>query len=178
MSARSQPPHRVAVIGPGSCNERQARQAETIGRRLAEAGVVVLCGGLAGVMDAVARGATAGGGISVGFLPHAVASVASEAVTLPLATGLGEARNVLVVGTAEVVIAIGGGVGTLSEMALAWKSGKPVVTLDSWRVQPPEGTPTPETFPVSSAEEAVTVALGLLEREARCRGQAETRDAP
>jgi uncharacterized protein (TIGR00725 family) len=167
-------PHRVAVIGPGSCNKRRDQEAETIGRLLAEAGVVVVCGGLGGVMDAAARGCAAAGGISVGLLPHTSDTFASDFLTIPLPTGLGEARNVLVVGAAEVVIAIGGGVGTLSEMALAWKLGKPLVALDSWSVGPPVDTPSPEMLRVHSAEEAVSVTLDLLQRP----GDTERLDAP
>jgi uncharacterized protein (TIGR00725 family) len=178
MSAPLESPHRVAVIGPGSCDARRAEQAETIGRLLAEAGVTLLCGGLGGVMDAAARGCTAAGGTSVGFLPHTDAATCSAWLTIPLPTGLGEARNVLVVGTAEVVIAIGGGVGTLSEMALAWKAGKPVVALESWNVDPPPGTPSPPVRRVRDPQEAVAVALDLLQPVSDASRRTDGRETP
>jgi len=110
-------------------------------------------------MDAVARGCREAGGTSVGFLPRGDVDGASKHLTLPLPTGLGEARNHRGVGTSEVVIALGGGSGTLSEMALAWKLGRPLVALDSWNVLPPSDATPPDAIPVQSAEQAVATAL-------------------
>lgn len=124
----------VAVIGGGSCTTEETALAEETGRLLASQGAVVVCGGLGGVMEAVARGAKANGGMTVGILPGADPAAANAYIDVPLATGIGEMRNFLIVRSAHALIAIGGGVGTLSEIALAQRIGKPVVGLhDSFR---------------------------------------------
>jgi uncharacterized protein (TIGR00725 family) len=124
----------IAVIGGGTCNPEEAALAEEVGRRLAEAGAVVVCGGLGGVMEAVAKGVRSNGGLTVGILPGDDPKAANQYIDVPLATGLGEMRNFLIVRAAHALIAIGGGVGTLSEIALAQRIGKPVVGLhDAFR---------------------------------------------
>ena len=124
----------VAVIGGGSCTQEETALAEQTGALLARQGAVVVCGGLSGVMEAVARGAKANGGMTVGILPGDDSRAANAFIDVPLATGLGEMRNFLIVRSAHALIAIGGGVGTLSEIALAQRIGKPVVGLhDSFR---------------------------------------------
>ena len=124
----------IAVIGGGNCTAEESAVAEETGRLLAERGAVLVCGGLSGVMEAAAKGASANGGVTVGILPGADPAEANAYITVPLATGLGEMRNFLIVRTAQALIAIGGGVGTLSEIALAQRIGKPVVGLhDSFR---------------------------------------------
>jgi hypothetical protein len=123
----------VAVCGPGSATDEEERWAEEVGRRLAEAGAVVLCGGLGGVMDAAARGAAAAGGAVVGILPGEDRLGASDHLTVAIPTGMGEARNAIIARAADAVIAIGGEWGTLSEIALALKMGKPVVGIATWR---------------------------------------------
>lgn len=122
----------VAVIGPGAATEEQERLAEVIGGGLAERGATLVCGGLGGVMAAACRGASSAGGRTVGVLPGSDRSAANEWVDVALPTGLGELRNGLVVRAADVVIAVGGGHGTLSEIALALKAGLPVIGLDTW----------------------------------------------
>ena len=118
------------MVGGSTCTADEAADATAVGRLLAEAGAVILCGGLGGVMEAVARGAReAGGGITVGLLPGSDPADANAAIDVPLATGMGEMRNALIVRAARAVIAIGGGVGTLSEIALAVRIGIPVVGL-------------------------------------------------
>ncbi len=120
----------VAVVGGSTCTPDEAAAAAAVGRLLAEAGAVILCGGLGGVMEAVARGAQeTPGGITVGLLPGSDPAEANPAIDVPLATGMGEMRNALIVRAARAVIAIGGGVGTLSEIALAVRIGTPVVGL-------------------------------------------------
>ena len=120
----------VAVVGGSTCTPDEAAAAAAVGRLLAETGAVILCGGLGGVMEAVAKGAQqAGGGITVGLLPGSDPADANAAIDVPLATGMGEMRNALIVRAARAVIAIGGGVGTLSEIALAVRIGTPVVGL-------------------------------------------------
>src|SRR5437667_2551146 len=124
----------IAVIGGSTCTTEQTAIAEETGRLLAQRGAIVVCGGLGGVMEAAAKGAKANGGTTVGILPGADPAAANAHIDVPLATGLGEMRNFLIVRTAHALIAIGGGVGTLSEIALAQRIGKPVVGLhDSFR---------------------------------------------
>ena len=124
----------IAVIGGSSCSAEETALAVETGRLLAERGAVLVCGGLSGVMEGVARGAQTNGGVTVGILPGADPAAANRYIDVPLATGLGEMRNFLIVRTAHALIAIGGGVGTLSEIALAQRIGKPVVGLqDSFR---------------------------------------------
>ena len=124
----------IAVIGGGNCTADETALAEETGRLLAGEGAVLVCGGLGGVMEAVAKGAKANGGTTVGILPGADPAVANAYIDVALATGLGEMRNFLIVRSAHALIAIGGGVGTLSEIALAQRIGKPVVGLhDSFR---------------------------------------------
>src|SRR5579864_5490905 len=116
---------RIAVIGGGTEDGHNVAAAYAVGKALAEAGVVVVCGGLGGVMEAACRGAKDGGGKSIGLLPGSDPSEANEFVDVAVATGLGEARNVLVIHNADAVIAVGGEFGTLSEIALALHAGIP-----------------------------------------------------
>jgi uncharacterized protein (TIGR00725 family) len=125
----------VAVSGPGADPEHDAlAAAEDVGRGLAEAGVVLVCGGLGGVMEAAARGAAEAGGEVIGILPGDDPAEANEFCTRVVATGIGHARNLAVVASADAVIAIAGEWGTLSEIAFARRLGRPVITLGSWRV--------------------------------------------
>jgi uncharacterized protein (TIGR00725 family) len=126
---------------------------------VAERGAVVVCGGLGGTMEAACRGAKGGGGTTVGILPGGDRSAANAYVDFALPTGLGEARNALVVRAADVVIAVGGGYGTLSEIALALRIGKPVIGLETWDV---EGVQV-----ASDPEAAVAAALDPSKRRAR-----------
>ncbi|QKW36385.1 TIGR00725 family protein [Actinomadura sp. NAK00032] len=132
----------VAVCGPGECTEREWDLAYETGRLLAARGAVVVCGGLGGVMAAAAAGARAGGGITVGVLPAADRAAAGPDLTVAVPTGLGQARNSVVVNAADAVIAVGGSWGTLSEIALAMRAGRvPVVQLGGWRVHDGDGRP-------------------------------------
>jgi uncharacterized protein (TIGR00725 family) len=133
----------IAVVGPGSASEREQQDAEAVGRLLAEAGAVVVTGGLGGVMAAACRGAVGAGGMTLGILPGDRRTAANEWVTVALPTGLGELRNGLVVRTADAVVAVGGAYGTLSEVALALKTGIPVVGLDTWAIDGIERADTP-----------------------------------
>ena len=155
----------VAVIGAGGAEEGSEtwRLAEEVGRRLAEAGVTVVCGGLGGVMAAVARGAAGAGGDVIGVLPWIEPGDANPDCTHVVATGVGQARNLAVVGSGEVVIAIGGEWGTLSEIGHARAIGRTVVALRSWSLagrDQMEGAPG--IVPAESAEAAVTAALAEL----------------
>jgi uncharacterized protein (TIGR00725 family) len=124
----------VAVVGPGEATEDEERVAEEIGQQLAGRGAIVVCGGLGGVMAAACRGAASAGGLSVGLLPGTDRTSANEWVGIAIPTGLGELRNGLVVRAADVVIAVAGGHGTLSEIALALKTGVPVVGVGTWDI--------------------------------------------
>jgi hypothetical protein len=145
----------TAVIGPGEASAEEVRRAEAVGAGLARAGSIVVCGGLGGVMAAACRGARAEDGMTVGILPGSDRTSANEWVTIAIPTGLGELRNGLVVRAADVVIAIGGGPGTLSEIALALKTGVPVLGLDTWEIAGVE--------PVSDSEAAVSRTLELAD---------------
>jgi uncharacterized protein (TIGR00725 family) len=150
-----QPPLRIAVCGTSQPDAALATMAEEAGLRLARSGAVVLCGGLSGVMEAVCRGARQAGGLTVGLLPSKEARTANPYVVLPIVTGMGEARNVILINSAEAVIAIGGGWGTLSEVALARRAGLAVFGLHTWA---PSGSVSLVEV-VESAEEAVARAL-------------------
>lgn len=151
-------PLHIAVIGPGHATVEECVAAEEVGRRIGEAGAVVVCGGLGGVMEAACRGAKSVGGTTVGIPPGADRSAANDHVGIAVATGMGEARNVIVVATADAVVAVGGEFGTLSEIALALRAGKAVIGLHSWDLSR-RGAPVDGVVPATSAEEAVTVAL-------------------
>lgn len=118
--------------------------AEEVGRLLARRGAVVVCGGLGGVMEAACRGARGEGGVAVGILPGLDRGAANPYVTVAVATGLGEARNALVVRAADALIAVGGAYGTLSEIALALKAGNPVIGLGTWKIDGVERADGPE----------------------------------
>ncbi|MDQ3679791.1 MAG: TIGR00725 family protein [Actinomycetota bacterium] len=124
----------VAVVGAGEASPAAESEAETVGRLLAERGAVVVCGGLGGVMAAACRGAKSAGGTTVGILPGSDRSEANPWVDVAVPTGMGEARNAVVVRTVDAVVAVAGGYGTLSEMALALRLGRPVVTLGGWEI--------------------------------------------
>jgi uncharacterized protein (TIGR00725 family) len=151
----------VAVVGAGRASADEERAAEAVGRGLADAGAVVVCGGLGGVMEAACRGAKAGGGTTVGILPGTSRADASPFVDVAVATGLGELRNGLVVRTADALVAVGGEFGTLSEIALALKAGKPVVVLGGWELAR-SGTPVEAVVRAASAEEAVARVLAAV----------------
>jgi uncharacterized protein (TIGR00725 family) len=124
----------VAVVGPGDADAEAERDAEAVGDELARAGAVVVCGGLAGVMAAACRGARDAGGLTVGLLPGSDRAAANPWVVVAVATGMGELRNGLVVRAADAVVAVRGGFGTLSEIALALKLGRPVVGVRTWDI--------------------------------------------
>jgi uncharacterized protein (TIGR00725 family) len=151
----------VAVIGSGHCDEAISAQAEEVGREIARRGAVLVCGGRGGVMEAACRGAKAGGGTTVGILPGNDRREANAYVDIPVVTGLGEARNAIVVRTADAVIAVSGGYGTLSEIALALKMGRPVVGLGTWKLSRGNQGPfavTQATAPAQAVELAMAMA--------------------
>ncbi|MEG8182022.1 dethiobiotin synthetase [Nocardia terpenica] len=153
-------PIQVAVCGPRECDEREAEQARDVGRLLAEAGATVLCGGGSGVMAAVAQGASAAGGLVIGVRPDTDPNGVCEGLSAVLYTNMGEARNAVLVWSADAVIVVGGSWGTLSEVALAnRRGGVPVVLLGGWRVVDARGSAVSAGVVAESAGEAVSVAL-------------------
>lgn len=124
----------IGVIGQGrDCSSELLNDAEEVGYHIAQRGAILICGGLGGVMEAACRGAKKGGGTTIGVLPTADKFVANEFVDIPIVTGIGEARNSIIVRTADALIAIGGKYGTLSEIAFALAFGKPIVGLQTWQ---------------------------------------------
>ncbi len=151
----------VGVIGESDCGQDLDAVAEEVGSLVARNGAAVVCGGLGGVMEAACRGAIAEGGITIGILPGGVKSDANPFVTIALPTGMGEARNVLVVHAADAIIAVGGRYGTLSEIAMALKLGTPVVGLRTWELS--RAGQRVDAFPVcETAGEAVALAFQLV----------------
>ncbi|MFZ5851035.1 MAG: TIGR00725 family protein [Actinomycetota bacterium] len=149
----------VAVVGPGEAGAAELAAAYAVGAGLARAGALVLTGGLGGVMAAASRGAAEAGGVTVGLLPGTDPGAANPWVRVPLATGLGEGRNLLLVRAAAVLVAVGGSWGTLSEVALAVRTGTPVVAWGGWEVRDARGAPVPGVRRAATPEEAVAQAL-------------------
>ena len=125
-------PYHIGVIGAGSCDTHIYSLAREIGYHIGQSGWTLVCGGLGGVMEAASRGCVEAGGITVGLLPGTDHSSANQYIKVPIPTGLGEARNALVVRASHVLVAVSGGYGTLSEIALALKTAKPVLGLETW----------------------------------------------
>ena len=144
----------IAVIGTGSADESLYRTAEEVGRLVARRNAILICGGLGGVMEAASKGARSEGGIVVGILPQYHKEEANAYIDIPVATGFGEGRNVIIVRTADAIISVGGGYGTLSEIAFGLRIGKPVIGIKTWDIK---GIITAET-----AEDAVDKAFDAL----------------
>jgi uncharacterized protein (TIGR00725 family) len=157
----------IAVIGDSSCSPQEAKLAETAGELLAQQGATIICGGLGGVMEAVCRGAKSKGGLTVGILPGQDSSTANPWVEIPVVTGIGEARNVAVVKSAQAAIAIGGSYGTLSEIAYALKNNIPVIGLNTWSLSR-NGQEDDSIIRAQSATEAVDKAISLAKRRKNC----------
>jgi uncharacterized protein (TIGR00725 family) len=145
----------VSVAGSGTAAGELYELAREVGRLVAERGGIVVCGGLSGVMEAAARGATEAGGTAIGILPDEDRGRANAYLSYSVATGAGQARNLAVVCSGDVVIAVGGEYGTLSEMGLAKKVGRPVIALRSWDLGE-------HVVVAASPVEAVEAAFGLL----------------
>ena len=150
----------IAVIGGGECTPEVAKLAEDVGRELARRGAVVVCGGLGGVMEAACKGAQAEGGLTIGILPGNRRADANPYVQIPIVTGLGEARNVAVIKSAQAVIAIDGSYGTLSEIGVALKLDIPVIGLMTWGLTLNNQADT-MIIPVATAEDAAELAVTL-----------------
>lgn len=158
----------VAVIGSSECTPEEALVAEAVGRELAKRGATVVCGGLGGVMKAASKGARSEGGRTIGILPGNSPAEANEYIEIPIVTGMGYARNVIVVKSAGAVIAIGGRFGTLSEIGHALQSGIPIIGLNTWslsRGQREEKSIVTAQNPIEAVEKALTAAQRRLERK-------------
>ncbi len=150
----------VAVVGPGDAASEATEIAEQLGGELARRGAIVVCGGLGGAMEAACRGAKSVGGLTVGILPGLDRSAANEHVDVAIPTGLGELRNGLIVRSADVVVAVQGEFGTLSEISFALKTGVPVVGIDTWELVK-EGRASDAIVRGATAAEAAEAALAL-----------------
>ncbi|HEY6103200.1 MAG TPA: TIGR00725 family protein [bacterium] len=153
----------IGVIGESAFSDPEHEAlAEDVGRRIAAAEAVLICGGSAGVMEAACRGARRAGGLTVGILSGIERAEANPFVTIAVATGMGQARNTLIVLSSDVLIAIGGGYGTLAEIALAFRYGKAVIGLRTWEAG--HGDLRAPITVVRSSEEAVRVAMQIAGR--------------
>jgi uncharacterized protein (TIGR00725 family) len=144
----------IAVIGAGTADEAILKIAEDVGRLIARRGAVLICGGLGGVMETASKGAKSAGGITVGILPQNHTKDANPNIDIPIASGFGEGRNVIIARTADAIIAVGGEYGTLSEIAFGLKMGKPVIGIGTWNIK--------GTIKAKNAEDAVEKAFELL----------------
>ncbi len=134
----------IGVIGAGACSRETGELAEAVGREIAKNGAVLLCGGLGGVMEAAAKGAKLEGGITIGILPGTLREEANPWIDVAVLSGMGHARNALIAQSSDALIAVDGEYGTLSEIALGLKMGKPVVLLESkWEIEGTESAKNP-----------------------------------
>lgn len=145
----------IGVIGAGHASPHGLDNAYQVGRLIAEKGATLICGGLGGVMESASRGCSEAGGDVLGILPGDSAVAANPYVTLPIVTAMGHARNVIIAQTASALVAIEGEYGTLSEIAISLKLGKPVVQLDSW----PQISTTHQAETPEQAVEMIFAAL-------------------
>ncbi len=148
----------IAVIGAGKCSRKLRDMAAEIGRYVAENGGVLLCGGLGGVMEGAARGAKEAGGTTIGIIPSENKADANQFIDHVIPTGFGQARNVLVVRAADAIVALPGKYGTLSEMAFALVSGKPIISVQAWKLGE-------EIQQVEDPLEAAKIAMELARKQ-------------
>ncbi|MBP1929864.1 uncharacterized protein (TIGR00725 family) [Methanolinea mesophila] len=149
----------IGVIGPGDCSMEERRAAEKVGRQIARGGGILCCGGLSGVMEAASRGAKEEGGITVGIIPGTGGE--NDYLDVVIRTGLSHARNVVLVQSSDALVAVGGAYGTLSEIAVALKTEKPVFGVSTWEI--------PGVVQCNSPEEAANAALYAASRSGGCR---------
>ena len=152
----------IGVIGAGTCDETTYDRARQVGRGIAEMGATLVCGGLGGVMQGACQGAHEAGSRTVGILPGPDKSQANPYVTVPVVTDMGHARNVLVVRSSDILVAIHGGYGTLSELSIGLKLGKPIVGLNTW--------PNMEGIVYVSTPAAALESIQSLLKQADCKG--------
>jgi uncharacterized protein (TIGR00725 family) len=151
----------IAVVGSSTCDNKTAALAEAVGAAIARRGAVLVCGGRGGVMEAASRGAATQGGMVLGVLPGDDPRQGNRYLSAAVATGLGDARNAVISCTADAIIAVSGEYGTLSEIALGLKMGKPVIGLHTWRLQPPREISAEIVYAATPAE-AVDLAWRLI----------------
>ena len=151
----------VAVIGGSQCSSQEAKLAEEVGHEIARQDAFLLCGGLGGVMEAACRGAQSEGGMTIGILPGDNRELSNSYVQIPIVTGIGYARNIIVVKSAQAVIAVGGNYGTLSEISHALQSGIPVIGLNTWSLSR-NGQQDNSIILAQNPAEAVNKALNLI----------------
>ena len=152
----------IGVIGSSKAEGELLSLAEEVGSEIAKRGAAVVCGGLTGVMEAVCKGARREGGLTIGIIPSDNRNDANPYVQIPIVTGMGMGRNVMLVKTADVVIAVGGEFGTLSEIAHALNLGKTVIGLRSWKLEKARTKPIPDLIQVDSPKKAVDLALSVI----------------
>jgi uncharacterized protein (TIGR00725 family) len=154
----------VAVVAGGHVDDDLVAFGRDVGRGIAEAGAVLICGGLGDILTATMQGATEAGGTTVAVLPGLNRDGLTAEPTVAMTTGLGEARNVLIARSCHAMIAIGGGYGTLSEIALAARTGTSIVGYRTWKLQPPGAEEFEDPIiPATTADDAVTMAIGLTQ---------------
>ena len=151
----------IAVIGGSQATPAELITAEQVGREIARAGAILVCGGMGGVMEAACKGACQEGGQTIGILPDENRLHANEYVNIPIVTGIGYARNVAVVKSAHAVIAIGGSYGTLSEIGYALQSGLPVIGIETWAISR-KGNEKSPIIVVKTPAKAVETALAMI----------------
>ncbi len=154
----------IAVIGGSECSPQVAKLAEEVGREIACHGAILVCGGLGGIMEAACKGASCEGGLTIGVLPGDNRQTANPYVQIPIVTGIGYARNVAVVKSAQAVIAIDGSYGTLSEIGHALQSGIPVIGLNTWSLSI-DGQMDNSIIPADNPKDAVNKAVKLIENQ-------------
>jgi hypothetical protein len=160
----------IAVIGGSRCSPEEAKLAEAVGREIAQKGAILVCGGMGGIMEAACRGAHTEGGMTIGILPGESRRVANPYVQIPVVTGIGYARNVIVVKSAQAVIAIGGSYGTLSEISHALQSNIPVIGLNTWSISKND-LPDSSIILAQNPAEAVDKALNLATSQASSQAE-------
>jgi len=144
----------IAVIGGRKADSTLKKEAEEVGRLVAKNGGVLVCGGLHGIMEAASKGAKGAGGLTIGILPQDHNKDANPYIDVPVVTGMGIGRNVIIARTADAVIAIGGAYGTLSEIAFSLQLEKPVVGIRSWDIK--------GVVPAKDADEAVRTVFEMI----------------
>lgn len=152
----------IGVIGGSVASPEVQQLAEEVGAEIARSGAAVVCGGMTGVMESVCKGARKEGGLTIGIIPSDNKSDANPYVQIPIVTGMGMGRNVMLVKTADAIIAIGGEFGTLSEIAHALNIGKKVVGLRTWKLEKAHTKPIPNLIEVDTPKKAVAFALELI----------------
>jgi len=151
----------IGVIGSSNCSEDIGRLAEEVGFGIAQSGAQLVCGGLGGVMEFACKGAKCAGGTTIGIIPSNNKTDANDYVDIPIATGLSIARNIIIIHTADVLIAITGGYGTLSEIAFALNVGKPVVAIKTWALESAGKVDDELFYRVDDVKTAVDLAVKL-----------------